>query len=240
MPGDRPEKGYRSDYFWSTAIAVLTIIAVLVYPMIDETGPAESPWLREDNIIENAQAVMFLIGALGILIAGLRSEVIREGGAIWRYWGIAFWFLLLFVFAGEEISWGQRIIGWQTPDWPFFADNVQDQTNLHNHELLQQTKGTLIKRFMIIFGMVMPIAAVLPLFKGLMRYFAFPVLQLHYVSVFVGAYLVYANLVYSREEFGWGPIEYAETFFAFGLMMFGVHGAIIRDSIFGIDRDGDA
>ena len=30
----------------------------------------------------------------------------------------------------EEISWGQRIFGWETPQT--FEGNVQDETNLHN------------------------------------------------------------------------------------------------------------
>jgi hypothetical protein len=33
--------------------------------------------------------------------------------------------------AGEEISWGQRIFGWATPDF-FRENNIQGETNFHN------------------------------------------------------------------------------------------------------------
>lgn len=39
--------------------------------------------------------------------------------------------LVLFVMAGEELSWGQRIFGWDTPD-SISAGNAQNETNLHN------------------------------------------------------------------------------------------------------------
>jgi hypothetical protein len=39
--------------------------------------------------------------------------------------------VLFFFDAGEEISWGQRIIGWKTP--ALFRGNTQLETNIHNY-----------------------------------------------------------------------------------------------------------
>lgn len=39
--------------------------------------------------------------------------------------------LVLFVMAGEELSWGQRIFGWATPE-AISKINAQNETNLHN------------------------------------------------------------------------------------------------------------
>lgn len=39
--------------------------------------------------------------------------------------------LVLFVMAGEELSWGQRIFGWATPE-AISKVNAQNETNLHN------------------------------------------------------------------------------------------------------------
>lgn len=39
--------------------------------------------------------------------------------------------LILFVMAGEELSWGQRIFGWATPE-VISKVNAQNETNLHN------------------------------------------------------------------------------------------------------------
>jgi hypothetical protein len=38
---------------------------------------------------------------------------------------------LFFVYAGEETSWGQDFVGWQTP--AVFSGNVEGETNLHNY-----------------------------------------------------------------------------------------------------------
>lgn len=35
------------------------------------------------------------------------------------------------VIVGEEISWGQRIFGFETPDW-LKTKNLQKETNFHN------------------------------------------------------------------------------------------------------------
>ena len=39
--------------------------------------------------------------------------------------------LLLFCYFGEEISWGQQIFHWKSPD--LFAGNYQNETNIHNY-----------------------------------------------------------------------------------------------------------
>ena len=41
------------------------------------------------------------------------------------------WALLMFVFMGEEISWGQRILGFGTPE-VLMEINHQQEFNLHN------------------------------------------------------------------------------------------------------------
>lgn len=42
-----------------------------------------------------------------------------------------FYALLFFMAAGEEISWGQRIVGWESGEF-FQQNNKQYETNLHN------------------------------------------------------------------------------------------------------------
>ena len=60
-------------------------------------------------------------------------------------------FLTLFCFfgAGEEISWGQRIVGFESPE--FFADNnSQQETGIHNLEITIGEKTYKLNR--IVFG----------------------------------------------------------------------------------------
>ncbi len=80
---------------------------------------------REDHWVENLTAAWFFLASLLFFTtAGTERDVFRR--TVYILGGIA----LLFV-AGEEISWGQRIVGFSTPD--FLMDlNRQREFNLHN------------------------------------------------------------------------------------------------------------
>ncbi len=74
------------------------------------------------------------------------------------------WALLLglgsLYFLGEEVSWGQHIFGWATPDW-WTAVNDQGETNIHNTSgLFDQTP-----RFFLTCGTIVAIFAPLLLWK---------------------------------------------------------------------------
>lgn len=82
----------------------------------------------EDGLVESL-SVVALVAAAGIcFVRVFRLRSLRSK-----------WFLFctgmlgaLFVFgAGEEISWGQRIFGIESPEF-FKANNAQQETNLHN------------------------------------------------------------------------------------------------------------
>jgi hypothetical protein len=109
------------------ALVVVTLAASVVIawraPEYFQLGFA-----AEDRLVENGTALFLLaasvvlalnaarLGARGVL----RAAVLTGGYA-----------LLFFLAAGEEISWGQRIFGWQAGDF-FAANNYQGETNLHN------------------------------------------------------------------------------------------------------------
>ncbi len=73
--------------------------------------------------------VIFLIVAIIFSIALLSTHHFSNH-AWFRWWVVALIFGCLY-FAGEEISWGQHIFAWETPQvWQ--AINDQNETNLHN------------------------------------------------------------------------------------------------------------
>ena len=81
--------------------------------------------LREDYWIEYLTAVWFLLAApLLFVTARLERNLFRRG--VYILGGIAFLFA-----AGEEISWGQRILGFGTPDF-LLGWNGQGEFNAHN------------------------------------------------------------------------------------------------------------
>jgi len=83
--------------------------------------------VREDGPVEYAtSAAYFAAGWIAALVArGLLRRDERMLGALWC--GLA----AALVLAGfEEISWGQRLFGVETPE--LLASNVQNEMNLHN------------------------------------------------------------------------------------------------------------
>ncbi len=85
----------------------------------------------EDGIIENITAItMFVISVL--LIIRLFKKAKRKN----KWWVVYNILLALacFFFAGEEISWGQRIFSTESGEF-FKSHNLQGETNLHNLEI---------------------------------------------------------------------------------------------------------
>lgn len=87
------------------------------------------PWLRrltvEDGPVENLTSIAYIVAA-GLMAWGAWQS---------RQRGLFLWMhaVLFFFVAGEEISWGQRILGFGTPA-ALDQINVQHEFTLHNIE----------------------------------------------------------------------------------------------------------
>ena len=81
---------------------------------------------REDGAFENATAICYFASATACIVLAARAR----GHTYLRVWlaGLA---LLFIVVGGEEISWGQRLFGFGTPEG-LAAINVQEEFTLHN------------------------------------------------------------------------------------------------------------
>ncbi len=101
---------------------------------------------REDGLFEDLSAVFFFCASATFACAFWRSRTNTDNDAPAPAPATAtapaprkrrrnVWFLLLallfFFGGGEEISWGQRIFGWDTPP-AFEQANLQRETNIHN------------------------------------------------------------------------------------------------------------
>ncbi len=84
--------------------------------------------LHEDGVVEWAQFICFVVACVaGVGVARFRF---RAG----HPWQAALFLCLAVVMvfaAGEEISWGQRVLELQTPEY-FQLNNKQDEISLHN------------------------------------------------------------------------------------------------------------
>ena len=113
----------------SAAVMVLLIVLSALYltqgPAI--FSDAQLGWInREDGVLEYAQAGFLLLASAVSLGIALRLRGMRARRAMH-----AFLALLFFAMFGEEISWGQRILGFDTPE-NLKGLNVQNEVNLHN------------------------------------------------------------------------------------------------------------
>jgi hypothetical protein len=87
---------------------------------------------KEDGVFEYVSAVALLMAALVTILAGYyaRGRVVILGKPVWAclpYFLIGGAFTLIFL---EEVSWGQRLLGFGTPE--FMQRNLQGEFNLHN------------------------------------------------------------------------------------------------------------
>lgn len=107
------------------------------------------------------------IGALAFVLAGVLFAILFA--RTWRgdrcWWFLALALLFLFA-AGEEISWGQRVVGWGEVDR---STNVQGETTLHNLEVFDTVEGGWLKftRLFLLFWLGWLL--VLPLLAGLVE-----------------------------------------------------------------------
>ena len=98
---------------------------------------------RPEGAVEFLTFVAFLLAGIALFAAALATRRLLPR-CVYVFVGIA----LLF-FAGEEISWGQHIIGFATPN--FLAGlNFQGEFNIHNIRDVDDVVGFSAQRFMIL------------------------------------------------------------------------------------------
>ncbi|NIR52354.1 hypothetical protein GWO43_27320 [candidate division KSB1 bacterium] len=121
---------------FSTVLGIaLTVLFILFY-----TRRAEFliPLFVEDGVFETLSAIVFAFAAYlfgKTFVTSKRTDWLSSSNANWIRWLFAGLTLIFFFVAMEEISWGQRILGWQTPSFLSSA-NQQGETSVHNIESL--------------------------------------------------------------------------------------------------------
>ena len=138
---------------WITT-GVLLVVLLGMYAALLLPDDVISWLLKEERPLEG-------IGAVGLLAASVLCFLLwrherRNAGPKWRtlsYLGLA---VVFFVAFGEEISWGQRILGIETPE-SLEGINDQGETNLHN--LSTSKTNFLFQVFWLVMGVLIPLAS---------------------------------------------------------------------------------
>lgn len=91
---------------------------------------------RVESIVASEAGVVENVGAASLLTASILLAVAYRRTRRRAYLGFA---LVLFLGAGEELAWGQHLLGFSPPDqvrdW-----NAQDETTLHNLDAIQELR----------------------------------------------------------------------------------------------------
>ncbi|NND33087.1 MAG: hypothetical protein HKN76_10890 [Saprospiraceae bacterium] len=141
------------------AIVLFIVLSYSVYLFLDDSTVANLG--KEDHFFEYLTASLFLATSLIFLLLYLQKRKLT----------LAIFTLAMFVGAGEEISWGQRILNFETPE-KLKTVNVQNEFNLHNIYIFNGTDlednmkqgldrmlqiDFLFRIFILVFGIALPI-----------------------------------------------------------------------------------
>jgi len=128
------------------AAVVANILALIVFHFL-QTDVFHTVYAIEDGPAEWATAVLLFLSFTVLARQSLRFGAAGKGRAVVT---MAVGALLFFFAAGEEISWGQRIVGWEAG--AFFTENsYRAETNLHNLKVGE------IKLVKVLFGNVLTV-----------------------------------------------------------------------------------
>lgn len=114
--------------------------------------------MQEDGVVEWMTFLLFLAAGGVAIVQAVRNR---------RVFDLLVALFCLFV-AGEEISWGQRLMGYVPPDL-FLKNNFQQETNLHNFSGIFGRPKWVLAITLGAYGLLLPAAATKPMFRGLMQ-----------------------------------------------------------------------
>jgi hypothetical protein len=162
----------QSNFLFKPAVYIaIAVYIALAYPILAMGNNAIAATLPEDHYFELIGAFSFFVTSL-LFVYGFRlarKTLDKSWVSLVKqlvYLGLA---LLFFFGAGEEISWGQRILGFQTPV-SLSQVNRQEEFNLHNLSAWEASSfldpDRLFDIFWFMFAVFTPaVALVLPSFN---------------------------------------------------------------------------
>lgn len=132
--------------WWAWVPLVITFLQIIKEFFFDHH--TLTIFLSEGGPWETAQACLM---AAGFVLAVLILKEIPKSAPKYLYGWVALAAIACFYVAGEEVSWGQHLFGWATPE--FWAEvNDQQETNLHNTSSWLDQKPRLVLEIGVLTG----------------------------------------------------------------------------------------
>ena len=168
-------------------VANVFVLGTLAYAAVLESGYADFYYLsvQEDEYLEWSSFWAFSLAAVAFF---RKAAVFRHATRTfpWFLYGIA---LFCFIVAMEEISWGQRLLGYRPPTY-FLEFNYQQEFNFHN---VVETDYRKLALMLVIagYGIVLPLAARFSYLKGWLKRLGIVAPTIALLPAFVAAFLTY-------------------------------------------------
>lgn len=175
-------------------VLILSLILVATSSFYFIFEPSTLKWLaQEDGLVENFSAVNWFMAAVIMFVLFAKRKNV--------------WFLLLgilfVVCFGEELSWGQRLFGFATPE-SIRTNNFQGEFNLHNLNFFERRHGDkgfwgvmrdvgrMFAIFWFLYGIVLPASLKLSdRLRRFVKYIRLPVMPLAIGLFFMVNYVVF-------------------------------------------------
>jgi hypothetical protein len=180
--------------------------------------------VREDGILETLQFIFYFLAGwilfMTVLYMMSKPKQWMLKSSLFLLSGI-----LLFI-SFEEISWGERILGYQNPDF-FTVYNVQQEVSLHNLVYIQPLVHLIYIVVGVSFGLVVPFLSKISQFKKYRQFLFGWDLSMYFLPLSIVYILLLISVpasLYGFNAYGliWRDQEVVETLLAMGLFVWAV------------------
>lgn len=166
-------------------VANLTVLLIFLVAALLNTYNEALYYLsvQEDEYLEWATFWGFVVAG-GIFFVNAYREFAASRQLPWFVFGLS---LFCFFVAMEEISWGQRLLGYRAPDY-FLEQNYQQEFNFHN--VVDKGARKLVLQIILLgYGVILGAVSLVPFIARLLQRFRIvaptPLLAVSFLAMFV-------------------------------------------------------
>ena len=219
---------WRSLLSW-TVFGIVGFAAMTIFYFTNQEGYIRFAF--KARLAENIQAFFYLASGIIFIYLGFRQPW-REGKSHFLLVPVLLGFFYLVV-CGEEISWGQDYLKYNTPS--FLGSNLEGESNIHNMPFLDSkeaviTQDRLLHGFVLLYGILIPLAYRFSSgIRGFLNRIHFPVAPLAALPLFVLGFVYRQAINMTHPHYTHGEVK--ELFFTTGFMLAAISALLGRNLI---------
>ncbi|GAK57045.1 hypothetical protein U27_04009 [Candidatus Vecturithrix granuli] len=205
--GTAIETQYKHEIFFGAILISLVVISGIYIIFLAITNvELYSDLIKEDGLIEYGSAICWFLAAIILLFDMIKRITCNKNCAFHLLPSVVL-MLFFIVCAGEEISWGQRLLGIKTPDI-LSKINIQNETNLHNIGSISLFSN-LFFVLTLIFFLIIPILMKKHIqLKNYLCYYSFPIPNRYVTFIFLISLFIWLFIGIRFGTLGFHPFSF--------------------------------